>query len=61
MTPHEKAAQTLKQHKAAQRQREAERKAERELIRKNLRQIIDSDSATAAEKLEAARLLLEAQ
>ena len=61
MTPHEKAAQTLKAHKAAQKQREADRKAERELIRKNLRQIIDSENATAAEKLEAARLLLEAQ
>jgi hypothetical protein len=59
MTPHEKAAATLKRHKAEQRQREAGRKAERELIKKNLLKIIDSDSATAAEKLEASRLLLE--
>lgn len=61
MTPHEKAAQTLKQHKAAQKRKAAEAKAERELIKKSLREVLEREDATAAEKLEAARLLLEAE
>lgn len=59
MTPQEKAGQTLRQHKEAQKQKREEQRAERELIRKALKEVLTSETATPAEKLESSKLLLE--
>ncbi len=47
------------QTKAAKRERYAQKKAEGELIRKNLLQVLESEEATPAERLESSKLLLE--
>lgn len=59
MTPQEKARETRKRNREAQRSREAEKRAERELIRRSLKEVLASETATPAEKLESSRLLLE--
>lgn len=48
-----------KQTEAAKRERHAQKKAEMELIRKNLLQVLESEGATPAERLESSKLLLE--
>lgn len=59
MTPQEKAAETRRQHIAAQERKYNEWKEERELIRANMKSILQNISATPAEKLRAAKILLE--
>ncbi len=59
MTPQEKAIETRKRNKAlAEQKRKAERE-ERELIRQSLKEVLASENATPAEKLESSRLLIE--
>lgn len=59
MTPQEKSAETRQKHKEAQKKKEAERAAERELIRSNLKAVLESEEATPAERLESSKLLME--
>lgn len=59
MTPQEKAKATRQEHKDAAKKRLAERNAERELIRKNLIAVLQSEDATPAERLESSKILLE--
>lgn len=59
LTPQEKQRETRRKHKEAQKQREAERTEERELIRRNLKAVLESDEATPRERLECSKLLLE--
>lgn len=59
MTPQEKANATRKQHKEARQTKRADREADRELIRKNLRLVLESEDATPAERLESSKLLME--
>ena len=61
MTSREKGAETLKRHKEAQRQRDAQERNERELIRKSLTEVLESSDATPAQKLESSKLLLQLQ
>ncbi len=59
MTTAEKRNETYRRNRAAREHKEAEQAAERELIRKGLQEVLASEDATAAEKLEAGRLLLD--
>ena len=59
MTPQEKQRETRQRHKEAQEKKRAEERAERELIRKSLKEVLASETATPAEKLESSKLLLE--
>lgn len=59
MTTAEKRNETYRRNREARERKEAEQAAERELIRKGLQEILASEDATAAEKLEAGRLLLD--
>ena len=55
----ERQNETRKRNAEARKRKEAERREERELIRKNLLQILQSEDATPAERLESSKLLLE--
>lgn len=59
MTPQQKRAETLKKHKEARKKKEAEARAERKLIKNNLKEVLTSSEATPAEKLESSKLLKE--
>lgn len=59
MTPQEKANATRQQYKEAQRRKRADFEAERELIRKSLHSVLESEEATPAERLESSKLLME--
>ena len=59
MTPAEKQRETRRKHKEAQKQKEAERAAERKLIKQSLIAVLESAEATASEKLESSKLLIE--
>lgn len=59
MTPQEKARATRQQHQEAQKQKRVAAATELELIRKSLREVLESENATPAEKLESSKLLLE--
>lgn len=51
--------ETRKRNEAAKKERRERETAERELIRKNLLQVLESEGATPAERLESSKLLLE--
>ena len=51
--------ETRKRNEAAKKERREQREAERGLIRKNLLQVLESEDATPAERLESSKLLLE--
>lgn len=57
MTTSEKRSQTAKANAAKRRQKEVERQAERETIKRGLLSVMDSDTATNAERLRAAEIL----
>lgn len=59
MTPQEKAGETRHQRTEAQRRERIAAATELELIRKSLREVLESESATPAEKLESSKLLLK--
>lgn len=58
MTPQEKARETTRQHREARERKRAAAEAERELIRKSLLEVLASEDATPAQKLESSKLLL---
>lgn len=51
--------ETRKRNEVAKKERRERETAERELIRKNLLQVLESEDATNAERLESSKLLLE--
>ena len=51
--------ETRKRNEAAKKERRERATAERELIKKNLLQVLESEEATPAERLESSKLLLE--
>lgn len=51
--------ETRRQNEAAKKERREQRNAERELIKKNLLKVLESEEATPAERLESSKLLLE--
>lgn len=55
----ERQNETRQRNAEARKRKEAERREERELIRKNLLQVLQSEDATPAERLESSKLLLE--
>lgn len=59
MTPQEKAEATRREHQEARRAKEAAAAEDLKLIRKSLEDVLHSDEATPAEKLESSKLLLE--
>ena len=59
MTPQEKQRETRRKHREAQKQKQAEKAEERKLIRQSLKAVLESKEATAAERLECSKLLLE--
>jgi len=59
MTPAEKQRETRRRNKEALIKRQTERAEERELIRRNLKAVLESEEATATERLESSKLLLE--
>lgn len=59
MTPQEKQRETRRKNREAQEKKRADQRAEQELIRSNLKAILESEDATPAEKLESSKLLLE--
>lgn len=59
MTATEKREATRQKNAESRKRKEAEARAERELIRKNLLQVLESEEATPAERLESSKLLLE--
>lgn len=59
MTTAEKRSETYRRNRAARERKQAERTAERELIRKGLYEVLASKNATPAEKLEASKILLK--
>ena len=59
LTPQEKQRETRKRNKEAYQQRLAESAEERKLIRRNLKAVLESEEATASERLECSKLLLE--
>lgn len=59
MTTTEKRETTRQRNAENRKRKEAETKAERELIRKNLLQVLESEDATPAERLESSKLLMK--
>lgn len=59
MTTTEKRETTRQRNAESRKRKEAEARAERELIRKNLLQVLESEDATPAERLESSKLLLQ--
>lgn len=57
MTPSEKAVETRRKHKEAQDQKRREELKIKELMRKSLQEVLESDQATVDQKLEASRIL----
>lgn len=57
MTPSEKAQETRKLHREAQRAKERERKETREKMKKGCLMILDDPDISSGERLEALRLL----
>lgn len=55
----EKQKETRQRNAEARKRKEAEKREERELIRKNLLKVLQSEEATPAERLESSKLLLE--
>jgi len=51
--------ESRKRNEAAKKARREQRERERELIKKNLLQVLESEEATPAERLESSKLLLE--
>lgn len=51
--------ETRKRNEAAKKERRERETAERELIKRNLRLVLESEEATPAERLESSKLLLE--
>lgn len=51
--------ETRKRNETAKKERRERATAERELIKKNLLQVLESEEATPAERLESSKLLLE--
>lgn len=51
--------ETRKRHEAAKKERRERETAERELIKRNLRLVLESEEATPAERLESSKLLME--
>lgn len=54
-----KRNESRKRNEAAKKERREQRERERELIKKNLLQVLESEEATPAERLESSKLLLE--
>ena len=59
MTPSEKRSQTARKNHKLRKQKEVQRRFERETIKRGLLSVLDSDTATTADKLRAAELLRE--
>lgn len=59
MTTTEKREATRQKNAAARKEKDRAARAERELIRKSLLQVLESEDATPAERLESSKLLLE--
>lgn len=55
----EKREDTRKRNAETRKRKEAAARAERELIKKNLLRVLESEDATPAERLESSKLLLE--
>lgn len=54
-----KREETRKRNAEARKSKERAARAERELVRKNLLHVLESEDATPAERLESSKLLLE--
>ena len=59
MTPSEKAVETRRKHKEAQDKRYREERELKELMKKSLQEVLESDQATVDQKLEASKILRE--
>lgn len=59
MTTTEKREATRQRNAESRKRKEAEARRERELIRKNLLQVLESEDATPAERLESSKLLMK--
>lgn len=61
LTETEKAKrnETRRRNDAAKKAHREQERAERELIKKNLLQVLESETATPAERLESSKLLIE--
>lgn len=59
MTTTEKREATRQRNAESRKRKEAEASRERELIRKNLLQVLESEDATPAERLESSKLLMK--
>ena len=59
MTPSEKAVETRRKHKEARDQKYREERQLKELMKKSLQEVLESDQATVDQKLEASKILSE--
>ena len=59
MTPSQKAQETRKRHREAQRAKEAESRELKAKIKSGLLSVVESKEAKPEEKLEASKLLME--
>lgn len=57
MTPNEKAVETRREHKEAQKAKERERREIREKMKKTCLRVIDDPSASSADKIKAVEIL----